>query len=117
MTSFGFGRNLDVVTDEFELNQAQVKKLTETFESMTMNEVVALALALGSTKFLTGLLAIAVNLVTAGNLIDIYTYLVLAEGKMNEPIGLGEVLFLKTKQNYTEPLLKLRPYSIGCYPL
>ena len=45
MTSFGW--NLDVVTDEFKLNRAQVKKVTETLKFMTVNEVLALAPALG----------------------------------------------------------------------
>ena len=68
----------------------------------------ALALASGPTKFVAGLLAIIVDLVPAGDSLEFYTYLVLAQGEMNGLIGLGEVLFMQNKQNYTEPLLKLR---------
>ena len=46
LTSFG--------TDVFQLNRTQVKKLTETLERMTVSEVLALALALGPTKFVAG---------------------------------------------------------------
>ena len=41
LTSFGLGWNLDVVTDEFNLSRTQVKKLTDTLELMTANEVIA----------------------------------------------------------------------------
>ena len=65
--------------------------MTETLEVMTINEVVALALALGPTKLVVGPLAIVVVLVAAGNLLEFHTYLVLPQGKMNELVGLGEV--------------------------
>ena len=48
------GWNLDVITDEFNLSQKQVKNLTDTLELMTINEVLALALALGPTEFVAG---------------------------------------------------------------
>ena len=83
MTSFGLGWNLDVITDEFKLNRPQVTKLTEPFELMTVNEVLALALFLGPTKFLAGPLAVVVDLVAARVLLEFYTYLVQAQGKMN----------------------------------
>ena len=82
MTSFGLGWNLDVTMDEFKLNEAQVKKLAETLESMTINEVLALVLAIGPTKIVAGPLGIVDDLVAAGNLIIFYTYLVPAQGKM-----------------------------------
>ena len=87
------GWNLDVITDEFKLNRPQLKKLTATLELMTINEVLALALASGHTEFVAGPLAIVVDLVAAGDLLDFYTYLVLAQGKMNGLVGLGEALF------------------------
>ena len=108
LTTFGQGWNLDVVTNEFNLSRTQIEKLTETLELMNVSEVLALALASGPTKFVAGLLAIIVDLVPAGDSLEFYTYLVLAQGKMNGLIGLGEVLFMQNKQNYTEPLLKLR---------
>ena len=50
LTSFGLGWHFDVTTDEFNLNREQVKKLTDTLKRTTVNEVLALALALGTTK-------------------------------------------------------------------
>ena len=102
------GCKLDVLTDEFNLSRTQVKKLTDTLELMTINEVRALALALGYTGFVAGPLAILVDLVPAGGLLELYTYLILAQGKINGLIGLSEVLFMQDNQNYTESLLKLR---------
>ena len=108
MTSSSLVWNLGVITDEFKLNSTQVKKLTETLELETIKEVLPLALALGPTKFVAGPLAIVVDLVAAGVLLEFYTYLVLAQGKMSGLVDLGEVLFLLNNQNYSEPLLKLR---------
>ena len=108
LTSFGLGWNFDVVTDEFNLSRTQVKKLTDPLQLMTVNEVLALPLALGPTRFVAGRLAIVVNLVAGGGLLELYTYLVLAQGKTNGLIGPSEVLFLQDKQNCTGPLLKLR---------
>ena len=96
-----------MVADEFNLSRTQVKKLTDTLELMTVNEVLALVLALGPTGFVAGPLAIIIDLVAAGGLLEFYTHLVLAQSKMNGLIGLGEVLFIQEKQNYTERLLKL----------
>ena len=75
---------------------------------MTVNEVLALALALGPTKFVADPLAIIVDLVAAGCLLEFYTYLVQAQGKLNGLIGLSKVLFKNDTQNYVEDLLKLR---------
>ena len=75
---------------------------------MTVSEVLALALASGPTTFVAGPLAIIVDLVAAGDLLEFYKYLVLSQGKMSGLIELGEVLFLQNKQNCTEPLFKLR---------
>ena len=83
MTRFGLGWNLDIVTDEFNLSRTQVKTLIETLELMTVSEVPALRLILGPTKFVAGPLAIVVDLVAAGDLLEFYTYLVLAQGNMN----------------------------------
>ena len=63
---------------------------------------------------MAGPLVIIVDLVATGGLLELYTYLVRAQGKMNGLIGLSEVLFMQDKQNYTDPLLKLRALcSIG----
>ena len=75
---------------------------------MTLNEVLALALAWGPTKFVGGPLAVVVDLVRAGGLLEFYTYLVLAQGRLSGLIGLGEVLFMQNEQNYTERLFKMR---------
>ena len=72
MLSFDLGWDLDVITDEFKLNRTQEKKLTETLELMTINEVLALALALGPNKFVAGTLAIEVDFVAGGDLLELY---------------------------------------------
>ena len=107
-TSFGLGGHLDVTTDEFSLNREQGKQLTDTLKRTTVNEVIALALALGLIKFVAGPLAIIVDLVTAGSVLEFYTYLVLAQGKLCCLIGLGEVLFMQNGQIYTNDLFQMR---------
>ena len=79
LMNFSLGWNLDVITGEFSLSQAQVKKLTDTLELMTINEVLARALALAPTKIVAGPLANVVDLVAAGGLLEFFTYLVLAQ--------------------------------------
>ena len=74
----------------------------------TVNEVLALALALGPTKLVAGSLAIVVDLVTTGGVLEFYTYLVLAQGKLTSLLGCGEILFLQNGHNYTEHLFRMR---------
>ena len=108
LTSFGLGWHLGVITEEFSLTREQAKRLTDVLKRTTVNEVLALALALGPTKFVAGPLAIMVDLVTAGGVLEFYTYLVLAQGKLSHLIGVGEVLFMQSGQNYTDHLFKMR---------
>ena len=108
MTSFGLGWHLDVVADEFRLTGEQLQKLTGMLKGTTVNEVLALALALGPTKFVAGPLAKVVDLVTAGGVLVFYTYLVLAQGKLTSLLGCGEVRFLQDGHNYTEHLFRMR---------
>ena len=84
LTSFGLGWHLDEITEEFGLKREQVKKLTDTLKKTTGNEVLAVALTLGPTKFVDGPLALMVDLVTAGGVLEFYTYLVLAQGNLSE---------------------------------
>ena len=70
--------------------------------------MLALALALGPTKIVAGPLAIVVDLVTTGGIREIYTYLVLAQGKLTSLLGCGEVLFLQNGHNYIEHLFRMR---------
>ena len=81
LTSFGLGWHLDVIAAELCLTDDQLKRLTDLLQRTTVNEVLALALALGPTKFVAGPLAILVDLTTTGGILDFYTYLVLAQGK------------------------------------
>ena len=97
LRSFGIGWNLDVVTDELNLSCSQVKKLTDTLELMIVIGILSFALALGPLRFVAGPLAIIVDVVAAGGLLEFNTYLVLAQGKMNGLIGLSEVLFMQDK--------------------
>ena len=50
-TSLGLGWNLEVITSEFSLTTTQTDKLLETIGEDTVGEILALALAMGPTKF------------------------------------------------------------------
>ena len=65
LTSFGLSSHMDVIADEFNLTGGQLQRLTETLKKTSVNEVLALALALGPTKFVAGPQAIVVDLVTS----------------------------------------------------
>ena len=106
LTSFGW--HLDVITEEFSLNREHVKKKTDVLKRTTVNEVLALALALGPTKFVASSLAIMVDLVTAGGILEFYTCVVLAQGKLSHLVGVGEVLVMQSGQTYTDHLFKMR---------
>ena len=107
LTSFGLGWHMDVIADEFNLTDGQLQKLTEVLRESSVNEVLALALALGP-KFVAGPLAIVVDLVTSGGVLEFYTYLVLAQGKLTSLLGCGEVLFTQNGHSYTEHLFPMR---------
>ena len=47
VTSFGLGWHMDVIADEFNLTDGQIQKLTDVLRGTSVNEVLALALALG----------------------------------------------------------------------
>ena len=87
LTSFGLGWHMDVLADEFNLTDRKLQRLTKTIKETSVNEVLALALALGPTKFVVGPLAIVVDLVTSGGVLEFYTYLVLAQGKPTSLLG------------------------------
>ena len=108
LTSFGLGWHMDVIADEFNLTDGQLQKLTEVLKVTSVNEVLVLALALGPTKFMAGPLAIVVDLVTSGGVLEFYTYLVLAQGKLASLLGCGEILFTQNGHNYTEHLFRMR---------
>ena len=110
LTSFGLGWHMDVFADEFNLTDGQLQKLTEVLKEISVNEVLALALALGPTKFVAGPLAIVVDLVTSGVVLEFYTYLVLAQGKLTSLLGCGEILFTQNGHNYTEHLFRMRAF-------
>ena len=107
-TSFGLGWHMDVIADEINLTDGQLQKLTDVLKGTTVNEVLALAIALGPTKFVAGPLAITVDLATSGGVLECYTYLVLAQGKLTRMLGCGEVLFLQNGHNYAEHLFRTR---------
>ena len=98
-----------MIAAEFCLTDDQLKRLTDLLQRTTVNEVLALALALGPTKFVAGPLAILVDVTTTGGILEFYTYLVLAQGKLTSLIGFGELLFLQNGHNYTEHLFRMRP--------
>ena len=49
-----------------------------------------------------------VDLVTSGEVLEFYTYLVLAQGKLTSLLGCGEVLFTQNRHNYIEHLFRMR---------
>ena len=108
LTNFGLGWHMDVIADEFNLTDGQLQKITEVLKETSVNEVLALALAVGPTKFVAGPLAIVVDLDTSGGVLEFYTYLVLAQGKLASLLGCGEILFTQNVHNYTEPLFRMR---------
>ena len=102
LTSFGLGWHMDVIADEFNQTDGQLQRLTETLKETSVNEVLALAIALGPTKFVAGPLAIVVDLVTSGGVLEFYTYLVLAQGKLTSLLVCGEILFTQNGHKYIE---------------
>ena len=114
LTSFGLGWHLDVIAAEFCLTDDRLKKLTDLLQRTTVNEVLALTLALCLTKFVAGPLAILVDLTTTGGILEFYTYLVLAQGKLTSLLGSGEVLFLQNGHNYTDHLFRMRDSVQHC---
>ena len=88
LISFGLGWHMDVVADEF--NDGQLQKLTDVL------------------KFVAGPLAIVVDLVTSCGVLESYTYLVLAQGKLTSLLGCGEILFMQNGHNYIEHLFRMR---------
>ena len=57
---------------------------------------------------MAGPLAILVDLTTTGGILEFYTYLVLAQGKLTSLLGFGELLFLQNGHNYTDHLFRMR---------
>ena len=108
-TSPGLGWNIDVIAAEFSLTNVQADKLLETIGEATVGEVLALALAMGQTKFVAGPLALLINIVTSGDLITFYSYLVLAQGQTPQPDPLGgHLMNSKDLQNYSAQLERMR---------
>ena len=106
LTRFGLGWHLDVTATEFCLTDDH--RLTDLLQRTTVKEELALALALGPTKFVAGPLAILVDLTTTGGILEFYTHLVLAQGKLTSLLGFGELLFLQNAHNYTDHLFRMR---------
>ena len=76
-TSLGLGWNIDLLAAEIALTNVQVDKLLETIGEMTIGELLALALAAGPTNFVTGPLALLIEIVVSCDLIMFYSYLIL----------------------------------------
>ena len=107
-TSLGLGWNIDVITAEFSLTNVQGDKLLETIGEATVGEVLALALTMGPTKFVAGPLALLIDIVTSGDLITFYSYLVLAQGQLRSLIRWGHLMNSKDQQNYSAQLERMR---------
>ena len=82
--------------------------MTDLLSEITVGEMLALALAVGPTKFIADPFAILIDMTASCNLIEFYTYLVQAQGLLQSLIGLGQVLHVCDQQDYIEPLKRLR---------
>ena len=107
-TSLGLGWNIDVIAAEFSLTNVQADKLLETIGEATVGEVLALALTMGPTKFVAGPLALLIDIVTSGDLITFYSYLVLAQGQLRSLTRWGHLMNSKDQQNYSAQLERMR---------
>ena len=113
-TSLGLGWNIDVITAEFSLTNVQADKLLETIGEATVGEVLALALTMGPTKFVAGPLALLIDIVTSGDLITFYSYLVLAQGQLRSLTRWGHLMNSKDQQNYSAQLERMRASIQHC---
>ena len=100
-TSLGLGWNLEVVTSEFSLTTTQADKLLETIREATVGEILALALAMGPTKFVAGPLALLVDIVISCDLTVFYSYLVLAQGQLRSLTRWRHLMTSKDQQDYS----------------
>ena len=107
-TSLGLGWNLEVVTAEFSLTTVQAEKLLETIGEVTVGEILALALAMGPTKFAAGPLALLVEVVVSCDLTSFYSYLVLSQGQLRSLTRWGHLMTTKDQQDYAAQLERMR---------
>ena len=107
-TSLGLGWNIDVIDAEFSLTNVQADKLLKTIGGATVGEVLALALTMGPTKLVAGPLALLVDIVTSGDVIAFYSYLVLAQGQLRSLTRWGHLMNSKDQQNYSAQLERMR---------
>ena len=107
-TSLGLGWNLEVITSEFSLTPTQTDKLLETIREATVEEILALALAMGPTKFVAGPLALLVDIVIACDLTVFYSYLDLAQGQLRSLTRWGHLMTSKDQQAYSAQLERMR---------
>ena len=107
-TSLGLGWNLEVLTSEFSLTSTQTDKLLETIGEATVGEILALALAMGPTKFVAGPLALLADMVIACDLTVFYSYLVLAQGQLRSLTRWGHLMTSKDQQDYSAQLERMR---------
>ena len=98
---------MDVIAAEFSLTNVQADKLLETIGEATVGEVLALALTMGPTWFVAGPLALLVDVVTSGDLITFYSYLVLAQGQLRSLTRWGHLMNSNDQQNYSAQLERL----------
>ena len=107
-SSLGLGWNIEVVAAEFSLTTIQTDKLLETIGEATVGEVLALALAMGPTKFAAGPLALLVDIVISCDLTSFYSYLVIAQRQLRSLTRLGHLMTSKDQQDYSAQLERMR---------
>ena len=80
----------------------------ETIGEATVGEVLALALAMGPTKFVAGPLALLVDIVISCDLTSFYSYLVIAQGQLRSLTRWGHLMTSKDQQDYSAQLERMR---------
>ena len=107
-TSLGLGWNLEVVISEFSLTTTQTDKLLEPIGEATVGEILALALAMGPTKFVARPLALLVDIVIACDLTVFYSYLILAQWQLRSLTRWEHLMTSKDQQDYSAQLERMR---------
>ena len=78
------------------------------YQPWSVGEILALALAMGPTKFVAGPLALLVDIVIACDLTVFYSYLVQAQGQRRSLTRWGHLMTSKDQQDYSAQLERMR---------
>ena len=100
----GFGWSPDAIRVKFGPEESTIVDLSETIGAMSINEVLALMLAFGQQKFVSGPMMKFAELIAECSIERLFSYLVMAKGDMKGLLALAEILKRKVAQGYPEQL-------------